>query len=205
MSDFDITVLILSEHEAFRRAFTEIEALSDEGELGLRWAELADQLEVHAAGEEQVFYPELLQEVDDAEGDTEHAVKDHNEIRDAVRSVADHEVGSDAWLAAFREAREATVDHLGEEERDVLPPFQSQVSTERRTDLGMRWMAFHDEHAQAKGLSRDDVDPEGYVEEHDREAGRAEKGHHDREAGRAEKGQHDREAGRAEKGQHAEA
>ncbi|MCW2713928.1 MAG: uncharacterized protein JWN88_975 [Frankiales bacterium] len=166
MSDFDITVLILSEHEAFRRAFAEIEALSDEAELRRRWDDLAAQLEVHAAGEEEVFYPELLSEVDDAEDDTEHAVKDHNEIRDAVRSVAGHEVGTDAWWKAFREAREATVDHLGEEERDVLPPFKEQVAQKHRTDLGMRWMAFHDEHAQAKGLSGDDVDPQEYVDEH---------------------------------------
>ncbi len=165
MSDFDITILILSEHEAFRRAFTEIEGL-DGDELRSRWEELADQLEVHAAGEEEIFYPELLQDVDDSEGDTEHAVKDHNEIRDAVRSVAEHEVGTDAWWEAFREAREATVDHLGEEERDVLPPFKEQVSSQKRDDLGMRWMAFHDEHDRATGLSGDDVDPEAYVEEH---------------------------------------
>ena len=90
VSDFDITTLILSEHDAFRRAFTEIEQLTDTGELGTRWQELADQLEVHAAGEEEVFYPVLLQEVDDSEGDTKHAVKDHNEIRDAVSAVAEH-------------------------------------------------------------------------------------------------------------------
>ena len=166
MADFDITVLIRAEHDAFRRAFTEIEELSDKEELGRRWRELADQLEVHAAGEEEVFYPELLQEVDDSEGDTKHAVKDHNEIRETTRKVDDHEVGTDAWWEAFREAREATVDHLGEEETDVLPPFQEEVAEDKRNDLGMRWMKFLEEHARAKGLSGDEVDPEEYVEEH---------------------------------------
>lgn len=166
MSDFDITVLILSEHEAFRRAFAEIEALSDEAELRRRWDDLAAQLEVHAAGEEEVFYPELLSEVDDAEDDTEHAVKDHNEIRETTRKVDDHEVGTEAWWEAFREAREATVDHLGEEETDVLPPFQEQVPEDKRGELGMAWMKFLEDHASAKGLSRDEPDPQGYVEEH---------------------------------------
>jgi hypothetical protein len=166
VADFDITVLIRSEHDAFRRAFTEIEALTDPEELGRRWRELSDQLEVHAAGEEQVFYPELLHDVDDSEGDTEHAVKDHNEIRETTRKVDDHEVGSDAWWEAFREAREATVDHLGEEETDVLPPFQEQVDEDKRGELGMRWMKFLEDHASAKGLSREELDPEEYVEEH---------------------------------------
>lgn len=166
MADFDITVLIRSEHDAFRRAFTEIEALTDTEELGRRWRELSDQLEVHAAGEEEVFYPELLHDVDDSEDDTEHAVKDHNEIRETTRKVDDHEVGTDAWWEAFREAREATVDHLGEEESDVLPPFQQQVDEDKRGQLGLRWMKFLEDHEDARGLSREEPDPQEYVEEH---------------------------------------
>ena len=166
MGDFDITTLILSEHEGFRRTFAELEQLSDREELGRRWRELSDALEVHAAGEEEIFYPELLQDVDDSEADTEHAVKDHNEIRETTSAVDDHEVGSDAWWEAFRACREATVDHLGEEENDVLPPFQAQVSAERRDELGMRWLQFHESHEDARGLSGDTVDPEAYVEEH---------------------------------------
>jgi hypothetical protein len=166
VADFDITVLIRSEHEAFRRAFAEIEQLSEIEQLRTRWRGLADQLEVHAAGEEEVFYPELLQEVDDSEGETRHAVKDHNEIREATRAVDEHEVGTDPWWEAFRKAREATVDHLGEEESDVLPPFQEEVPEDRRSELGLRWMRFLETHAAARGLSGQEKDPEVYVEEH---------------------------------------
>jgi hemerythrin superfamily protein len=166
VADFDIVTLILGEHEAFRRAFTEIEQLDDAQEAGSRWRELADQLEVHAAGEEEVFYPALLKDVDGSEGETEHAVKDHNEIRETTRKVDDHEVGSDAWWEAFREAREATVEHLGEEENDVFPPFQSEVPEDKRTELGMAWLKFLERHAGAKGLDGEEKDPEQYVEEH---------------------------------------
>jgi hypothetical protein len=163
VSDFDITVLILSEHDAFRRAFTEVEGLTDVQELTRRWKDLSDQLEVHACGEEAVFYPELLRDVDDSEDDTEHAVKDHNEIRDAVRAVDRHEVGTGAWWEAFRSAREQTVEHLEEEERDVLPPFKDQVDEARRTELGERWLAFLEQHEGATGLSGEDKDPGRFV------------------------------------------
>ena len=166
MADFDITVLIRSEHDAFRRAFTEIEQLTDTEELRTRWRELSDQLEVHAAGEEEVFYPALLKKVDDSEGDTEHAVKDHNEIREATSKVDQHEPGTDAWWEAFREAREATVDHLGEEESDVLPPFQEEVPEDKRGELGLAWMKCPEQHENAKGLSGEEKDPQEYVEEH---------------------------------------
>jgi hypothetical protein len=166
VADFDITALILSEHDAFRRSFAELEGQSDLEALAAGWVELADQLEVHAAGEERVFYPELLKDVEDSQDDTVHAVKDHNEIRDAVRAVADHEVGSDGWWEAFRAAREETVEHLEEEENDVLPPFKDSVDEAARSELGMAWLAFHEEHERARGLSGDDVDPQAYVEEH---------------------------------------
>ena len=120
---------------------------------------------MHAAGEEEVFYPQLLRKVDDSEEDTEHAIKDHNKIRDAVRATEPHEVGSEAWWEAFRAAREETVEHLEEEEHDVLPPFQDEVAEDKRTELGMKWLAFRDAHEGAKGLSGEDVDPKEYVEE----------------------------------------
>jgi hypothetical protein len=165
MADFDITALILSEHDAFRRAFTELEALTDAGELRTRWTELADQLEVHAAGEEEVFYPQLLRKVEESEEDTEHAIKDHNKIRDAVNAVAEHEVATDAWWEAFKHAREETVEHLEEEEHDVLPPFQAEVDEDKRSEIGMRWLKFHEDHEAAKGLSGEKIDPKEYVEE----------------------------------------
>ena len=163
MADFDIDVLILSEHENFRRSFTEIEAITDPGPLGERWQELADALEVHASGEEEIFYPELLQEVDDSGDDTEHAVHDHNEIRDAVRAVDAEDLASDAWWEAFRTAREVTAEHLGEEEHDMLASFRDSVDAEKRNELGMRWLEFHEVHDRAKGLSGDTKDPEEYV------------------------------------------
>ena len=169
MADFDIVVLIRSEHEQFRRAFTELESVSDNAELTSKWRELADSLEVHAAGEESVFYPELLQDLQDAEldaeGETKHAVKDQNEIREACEKVDAEEVGTDAWWEALRNAREVTVDHLDEEEQDMLPDYQEKVSGEKRGELGMKWMEFHDKHEGAKGLSGEEKDPDEYVEQ----------------------------------------
>lgn len=161
----DIIDLILHEHREFRRAFAELDGLSDTAELGRRWQALADRLEVHASAEEEVFYPELLQDVDDSEGDTKHAIKDHNKIRDAARATGPHEVGTDAWWQAVHDARDETIDHLDEEERDVLPPFRDEVDDATRRRLVAAWDAFHERHRQARGLSGRDKDPEEYVEE----------------------------------------
>ena len=165
MGDLDVDALVLSEHDAIRRAFADLDQGGDEG-LADRWTALGAQLEVHAAGEEEVFYPALLQDVDGTAGDTAHAVHDHDEIRHAVRDADAHDVGSEAWWTAVHAAREVTAEHLDEEERDILPAFREGVPAQERAALGERWLEFHDRHDGAEGLSGDDVDPEAYVEEH---------------------------------------
>ena len=121
----DITQLIMDDHQEQRRLFSILEQLdrTDTKSLAAMWKRLAAFLEVHAEAEEQIFYPVLLRLGHGAGGkptaadETEHAIKDHNEIRDAVAAVAGHAVGSEGWHAAVFRANKANSDHMGEEER----------------------------------------------------------------------------------------
>jgi hypothetical protein len=47
---------------------------------------------------------------------------------------------------------------MAEEETDFFPPFKEAVDDEQREALGMHWLAFHDEHEQADGLSGADAE-----------------------------------------------
>src|SRR5918997_7110812 len=156
MSDFEITALVLAEHEIFRRDFAALDGLSG-AELADAWEALHARLEVHAVAEEQLFYPLLAQEAD-GEQETAEGVHDHNEIRHAAAAVAEHEVGREAWWEAVRDARQVNADHMAEEETAFFPPFKEAVDDEQREALGMRWLAFHDEHERADGLSGEDAE-----------------------------------------------
>ena len=59
----DITELILDDHHEQRRLFAILEQVgrSDTGVLAAVWARLGVFLELHAAAEEAIFYPALLQ------------------------------------------------------------------------------------------------------------------------------------------------
>jgi iron-sulfur cluster repair protein YtfE (RIC family) len=155
MSDFEITALVLAEHEIFRREFAALDDLSG-ADLGAAWEALHAKLEVHAVAEEELFYPLLAQEAD-AEQETAEGVHDHNEIRHAAAAVAEHELGSEGWWDAVRNARQVNADHMAEEEVDFFPPFKEAVDDEQREALGMRWLAFHDKHEEADGLSGKDA------------------------------------------------
>ena len=56
--------------------------------------------------------------------------------------------------------RRITVD-----ERRARLARRHRLVPEERTDLGMRWLKFHEDHDRARGLSGDKPDPEEYVEE----------------------------------------
>jgi hypothetical protein len=166
----DVTDLILDEHAVFRAQFVALWDQRPGGDtdgIAAVWQPLADLLEVHAKAEENIVYPVLLKRgSDEAPAETDDAIRDHNEIRDAIRSAASANIGSDRWWEAVLTCRTANDEHLAEEERDVIPDFREHSDEELRSSLGVRWTAFHAEHRGARGVSDDDVAPAEYIEDH---------------------------------------
>jgi len=168
MSDasIDITALIMDDHEWFRRQFALLDDAADPRELETVWQPLATRLETHAQAEETIFYPALLKRGDDADDETDDAIRDHNKIRDAIAEAGQHAIGSDEWFAAVGRARTENTEHLGEEEDEGLPDFRKNVSRELRARLGQLWLDFYAQHRDGRGIETADVDPDDYVEEH---------------------------------------
>jgi hypothetical protein len=164
----DITMLILDDHDAFRRGFARLDDAEGEVQLRTIWESLALHLEIHAEAEESILYPELLQQVrdGDAEAETDDAIRDHNKIREAIDESKRHPVDSAGWWAAVGKARTENSEHLAEEEDEVLPDFRHHASVELRTELGARWLVYYAEHPCGHGLSFRSKDPHRYVEQH---------------------------------------
>jgi hypothetical protein len=170
----DITQLILDDHHEQRRLFSILEQISrsDIETLEAVWGRLSAFLEIHAEAEEQLFYPALLRVgrgaggKADAEDETEHAIRDHNKIRDAVAAVADHAVGSSGWYAAVAKANKENGDHMAEEEREGLTDFRLNAAMDLRHTLAVRFAAFEAMHFA--GVRAVDKDPKAYVAAHSR-------------------------------------
>ena len=161
-----VTDLIRLDHIWFRSQFAAVEAARDEPDkLTALWATLSARLEVHAVAEETLFYPRLLKDDSDAVDDTKDAIKDHNEIRDAIRDSEGHQVGDDAWWKAVDATRHANDEHMEEEEKGPLIEFDDAASEDEQRQLAAAFSAFETEHAGARGISMEDKDPEEYVEE----------------------------------------
>jgi hypothetical protein len=178
----DITQLILDDHHEQRRLFAILEQVdrSDTETLGAVWDRLAAFLELHAAAEEEVFYPALLRvgiqarRGGTAEEETLDAIHDHNDIRDAVTSVPGHPVGSDEWYAAVAAANLANSDHMAEEEREGLTDFRRLASLQLRHDLGVALVRYEAQHYA--GVAPVDKDPAEYIREEEEQQGLLDEG-----------------------------
>jgi hypothetical protein len=167
----DITELILSQHHEQRRTFALLDELTDDpAGLAAVWERLTILLEVHAKAEELFFYPRLLEvgtgggDADSVESETKDAIKDHNEIRDAIAEAARHAVGSEAWWKAVRDCDEANSDHMAEEEREDLVDFRQHADLQARHEIAVQFIVYENQHA-ARGITPEDQDPDAYVAE----------------------------------------
>jgi Hemerythrin HHE cation binding domain len=171
----DITQLILDDHHEQRRLFAILEQIdpADTGTLATIWARLSAFLEVHAAAEEAIFYPELLRvgigtgRAAGVEAETLDAIHDHNDIRDAIAAVPGHQVGSGGWFAAVAAVNVANGDHMAEEEREGLTDFRRRAELQLRHTLAVAFAAFEARHFA--GVRPVDKDPEAYVREAERD------------------------------------
>ena len=167
----DITEVILHQHHEQRRMFAVLDELprGDTEALGAVWARLAVFLEVHAEAEERYFYPELVKlgegagDADSVEEEVEDAIKDHNEIREAIRSVRRCKTGSEKWWEAVVDANVANSDHMAEEERQDLTDFRQQTTLALRHGIAVQFLRFEAEH-WATVVKPVDKDPEDFVE-----------------------------------------
>jgi len=166
----DITEVILHQHGEQRRMFAQLDEVQrgDTEALGALWSRLAVFLEVHAEGEEKYFYPRVLElgkgnPEGDVDDEVEDAIKDHDEIRDAVKATEGKQAGSDEWWTAVWEARKANDDHMAEEEREDLLDFRHHAPLQVRHDIPVQFLTYEAEHFA--GIPIRDEDPQEYIEQ----------------------------------------
>lgn len=160
--------LILDDRTWFREQFAALDGLRAETPPDARavrelWEPLAARLDLHAIAEEEIFYPQLLNQGEDPEAETLDAIADRNDIRDGVHDADRHPVGTAEWWDAVGRARKANDEHMAEEEREGLPTSGCMPPPACGSRWGRRLAEFLDTHRTTAGVDTTDKDPEGYV------------------------------------------
>jgi len=131
--------LIVQQHEELRSRFSDFEQLSSRAskrkdELV---ASIVTDLVKHAEMEELVFYPAVREEVDGLDADIDEDLEEHH----AMELLLDEldgatSAGLPRFDAKVTVLKEIVLEHMEEEETDLLPTVRAKLDERRRRELG---------------------------------------------------------------------
>ncbi|MDI3291099.1 hemerythrin domain-containing protein, partial [Polyangium sp. 15x6] len=131
------TDLLKQHHREVEELFREIEGAEDEDERASLREELANALAAHTAIEEEIFYPAAMEALGPSgrirEAFEEHAVADFALYR--LMSVS---VGDETFSAKLGALKDIVMNHVEEEESELLPQAEGEMEREQLEQLGDR-------------------------------------------------------------------
>jgi hemerythrin superfamily protein len=141
----DIIDLVLHDHHAVAALFDKLQAATAADDQSALFAQVRDALERHASAEEKVLYPRVHKEVPDGREESKDAIEEHDQIREALKEVAEHDAGTPLFGLAVDQLVATTKHHVGVEEAELLPDFHQNSDAGEREELGR-----HFEEAKTK-------------------------------------------------------
>jgi hemerythrin superfamily protein len=134
----DALQLLKSQHDEVERAFAEYESLGAGSEE--RQKELArsviKHLSIHAAIEEQAFYPTVREAMPELDQEIQHDLEEHRRAKEELAELDGSEPGSKRFDELFRSVTADIRHHVQEEENDLFPKVRQGISEQELADLG---------------------------------------------------------------------
>ena len=96
---------------------------------------LCDEIEAHAAAEEQTLYAELLVLSHD-QALAQRSVAEHDAMAESLDALSKLEMPSPGWLSAFETLKERIDRHLDQEESVTFALARSLINQDRELKLG---------------------------------------------------------------------
>lgn len=139
----DVVDLIMQDHREVERLF---DALKDEPENRPNLLPvLTTLLTAHSRAEEAEVYPVAAAEAGEKE-EVSHSQQEHIEADQLLAKLAATDPKSPDFDKALQNLVDAVTHHVEEEETKVLPGMRSNLSDERRTELGEAFTASRKQH-----------------------------------------------------------
>jgi hemerythrin superfamily protein len=130
----DAIDLLRRQHQEMEHAMGEVLDIEDPSQKKARFSEIADQLTVHIASEEQVFYPAV--KAARTEDILLESLEEHLSLKRLLADLIDLDPTSQTFDAKFKVLKEQTEHHHREEEENLFPKSQNLLDAGRRNALG---------------------------------------------------------------------
>jgi hemerythrin superfamily protein len=134
----DAIVLLKNDHKDLEKLFKQFEKLGDGAKATKR--KLVDQiiegLAVHAAIEEQHFYPTVREQAPDIEDDVLEGLEEHHIVKWTLSELEDMSPDHERFDAKVTVLIESVRHHVEEEEQEMFPKVREAMGRKSLQELG---------------------------------------------------------------------
>jgi hemerythrin superfamily protein len=134
----DAIVLLKEDHKAVERLFKQYEKLGDTAYATKRKVvdQIIEKLSVHAAIEEQQFYPTVRATAPDLEDDVLEGLEEHHVVKWVLSELEDLSPQNERFDAKVTVLIESVRHHVEEEEGDMFPAVRQAMGRKALVELG---------------------------------------------------------------------
>jgi hemerythrin-like domain-containing protein len=150
----DVFTLLKADHEKVSGIFAKLEETTERASKTREelFAQLKQELDVHAHIEETIFYPAIKQEAETREVTLE-GFEEHHVIKTLLKELEGQSVETEQWTAKLKVLKENVEHHVEEEEGEMFKGAREVLSREQIEDLGARMEAEKKRQLQQKSAS----------------------------------------------------
>ena len=121
--------MIREDHHKVQQLFQEFETTDDRSAKKRIVDNAIRELKVHAALEEELFYPAVREQIDEEET-IDEALEEHHVVKLLIAELEDMSPGDKRYDAKFTVLAESVKHHIEEEESEVIPEVEASLDAD---------------------------------------------------------------------------
>lgn len=134
----DAIVLLRNDHKEVEKLFKQYEKLGEKAFASRRKIvdQMIEKLSIHAAIEEQQFYPAVRKHVKDADDEVLEGLEEHHIVKWTLDELKDLSPEHERFHAKVTVLMESVRHHVEEEEQDMFPKVRDAMGRKALGELG---------------------------------------------------------------------
>jgi len=137
----DATELLKDDHDRVDALFQKVKA-NEDGNNKDTFQKIMQELEIHTHIEEQIFYPNLLENGDEElQKIVREGLEEHGQVKTLLAEMGSMSGDDEEFKAKLQVVMENVEHHVQEEEGEMFPLVKDQLDEQMLTRLGSLMMA----------------------------------------------------------------